>query len=187
MSTQTTEEQNIINGVNINDLGETIKAVSETPDLANFKFRANNQWVKGGHNQINLESYYGTCKEIKRDQTIKLDADEPPVLLGTDKGANPAEYLLTALSSCMTTSLVYHAAAQGIKVEKVESDYEGDINLKGFLNLDPKVRKGYEEIRVQFKVKSDADKEKLNELVQNSPIFDVVRNPTPVKVEFITE
>ena len=87
----------------------------------------------------------------------------------------------------MTTSLVYHAAAQGINVEKVESDYEGDINLKGFLNLDPTVRKGYEEIRVKFKVKSDADKEKLNELVQNSPIFDVVRNPTPVKVEFITE
>jgi uncharacterized OsmC-like protein len=187
MSTQTTKEKTIINGVNVSDLGDTVQAVTETPELANFKFRAKNNWVNGGHNKIKLESYYGTCKEIPRDQTISLDADEPPVLLGTDKGANPAEYLLTALSSCMTTSLVYHAAAEGINVEKVESDYEGDINLKGFLNLDPKVRKGYEEIRVQFKVKSDADKEKLNELVQNSPIFDVVRNPTPVKVEFITE
>jgi uncharacterized OsmC-like protein len=187
MSNQTTTEQTIINGVNVSELGETVQAVKATPELANFKFRANNNWVNGGHNQIKLESFYGTCKEIPRDKTIKLDADEPPVLLGTDKGANPAEYLLTALSSCMTTSLVYHAAAQGINVEKVESDYEGDINLKGFLNLDPKVRKGYEEIRVKFKVKSDADKEKLNELVQNSPIFDVVRNPTPIKVEFITE
>ena len=87
----------------------------------------------------------------------------------------------------MTTSLVYHAAAQGINVQAIESEYEGDINLQGFLNLDPKVRKGYEEIRVKFKVKSDADKEKLNELVQNSPIFDAVRNPTPVKVEFVTQ
>ena len=187
MSNQTTTEQTIINGVNVSELGETVQAVKATPELANFKFRANNNWVNGGHNQIKLESYYGTCKETQRDKAIILDADEPPVLLGTDKGANPAEYLLTALSSCMTTSLVYHAAAQGINVEKVESDYEGDINLKGFLNLDPKVRKGYEEIRVKFKVNSDADKEKLNELVQNSPIFDVVRNPTPVKVEFITE
>jgi len=140
MLTQTVHEKAFINGVNVNNLGNSVQVVSEIP-----------------------------------------------VLLGTDKGANPAKNILTPLSSRMTTSLVYHAAAQGINVEKVESDYEGDINLKGFLNLDPQVRKGYEEIRVQFKVKSDADKEKLNELVQNSPIYDVVTNPTPVKVEFITE
>ena len=152
MSNQTINEKTIINGVNVSDLGNTVQDVSETPELANFKFRAHNNWVNGGHNQIKLESYYGTCKEIQRDHTITLDADEPPILLGTDKGANPAEYLLTALSSCMTTSLVYHAAAQGINVEKIESDYEGDINLKGFLNLDPTVRKGYEEIRVKFKL-----------------------------------
>ena len=187
MSNQATQEQKIINGVNVSQLQETVQAVSNQPELAEFKFRANNQWQKGGHNKTHLDGYYGTCQEIKREQPFELDADEPPVLLGTDKGANPAEYLLTALSSCMTTSLVYHAAAQGIKVDAVESDYEGDINLKGFLNLDPKVRKGYQEIRVQFKVKSDADKEKLQELVQHSPIFDVVRNPTPVKVEFVTE
>ena len=142
MSTQTTNEETLINGVNIGDLGDNIQAISETPELANFKFRAKNNWVNGGHNQISLNSFYGTCQEFQRDEDIKLDADEPPVLLGTDKGANPAEYLLTALSSCMTTSLVYHAAAQGINIEKVESDYEGDINLKGFLNLDPQVRKG---------------------------------------------
>ena len=187
MSTQVTHEEKIINGVNVSKLGETIQLITEKPEMAQFKFRANNQWQNGGHNRINLQSYYGTCQEIKRDQAIELDADEPPVLLGTDKGANPAEYLLTALSSCMTTSLVYHAAAQGIKVEAVESDYEGDINLQGFLDLDPNVRKGFEEIRVKFKVKSDAEKEKLNELVQKSPIFETIRNPTPVKIEFITE
>ena len=187
MSTQVTREEKIINGVNVSNMGDTVQAVTEKPELAQFKFRANNQWQYGGHNRINLESYYGTCQEIKRDQAFQLDADEPPVLLGTDKGANPAEYLLTALSSCMTTSLIYHAAAQGIEVEAIESDYEGDINLRGFLDVDPNARKGFEEIRVKFKVKSDADKEKLEELVQKSPIFDTVRNPTPIKVEFVTQ
>ncbi len=187
MSNSAQQEQNCINGVNIDQLQETVQAVSDQPALAKFKFRANNQWQEGGHNKIRINGYYGTSQEIKRDKGFEFDADEPPVLLGSDKGANPAEYLLTALSSCMTTSLAYHAAAQGIEVESVESNFEGDIDLQGFLNLDPKVRKGYEEIRVQFKVKSDADKEKLNELVQNSPIYDVVRNPTPIKVEFVTE
>ncbi|MZH02352.1 MAG: OsmC family protein [Nitrospinae bacterium] len=187
MSKQTTLEQKIINGVNVSQLEETVDVVTQKPELAQFKFRANNQWQDGGHNKVKVDGYYGTCQEIPRDKAFEFDADEPPALLGNDKGANPAEYLLTALSSCMTTSLVYHAAAQGINVEAVESDYEGDINLHGFLNLDPEIRKGYEEIRVKFKVKSDADKEKLNELVQNSPIMDVVRNPTPVKVEFVTQ
>jgi uncharacterized OsmC-like protein len=187
MSQQATQDQNIINGVNVSQMEETVKAVSTQPELAQFQFRANNQWLDGGHNRTKVKNYFGTCQEIEREKSFEIDADEPPALLGNDKGANPAEILLTALSSCMTTSLVYHAAAQGIEVESVESDYEGDINLKGFLNLDPDVRKGYEEIRVKFKVKSDADKEKLNELAQNSPIFDVVRNPTPIKVEFVTQ
>ncbi|MEK9629915.1 MAG: OsmC family protein [Nitrospinota bacterium] len=187
MSQPTTQEQKIMNGVNVSQMKETIEAVTQQPELAGFKFRANNQWQDGGHNKVKIDGYYGTCQEIPRQKGFEFDADEPPALLGNDKGANPAEYLLTALSSCMTTSLVYHAAAQGIEVESIESEYEGDINLQGFLNLNPKVRKGYEEIRVKFKVKSNADKEKLNELVQNSPIFDVVRNPTPIKVEFVTQ
>ena len=187
MAQQETREQKNVNGVNVSQMEETINAIKDQPELAQFKFRANNKWQGGGQNLTNVESYYGTCQEIGREKSFEFVADEPPALLGKDKGANPAEYLLTALSSCMTTSLVYHAAAEGIKVDSVESDYEGDINLHGFLGLDPEVRKGYEEIRVKFKVTSDADKKKLNELVQNSPIFDVVTNPTPVKIEFVTQ
>ncbi len=187
MSQQATQEQKIVNGVNVSQMEETIHAVGEQPELAQFKFRANNEWQDGGHNRTSVKNYHGTCQEIEREKPFELDADEPPALLGKDKGANPAEYLLTALSSCMTTSLIYHAAARGIEVDSVESDYEGDINLRGFLNLDPKVRKGFEEIRVKFKVKSDADKKTLNELVQNSPILDTVRNPTAIKVEIVTQ
>lgn len=187
MSHQATQEQKVINGVNVSQMEETVQAVSQQPELAHFQFRANNQWQDGGHNRTNVKNYFGTCQEIERERPFELDADEPPALLGKDKGANPAEFLLTALSSCLTTSLVYHAAAQGIKLEAIESDYEGDIDLRGFLNLDPNVRKGYQEIRIKFKVKSDEDKEKLNELAQRSPILDTIRNPTSVKVEFVTQ
>src|SRR5215471_18174177 len=95
-----------------------------------------------------------------------LEADEPTVLLGKDAAASPVEHLLHALASCLTTSMVYHAAARGIYLEEVESRLEGDIDLHGFLDLDPKVRKGYQGIRVNFKVKADVPDEQLQEIVQ---------------------
>ena len=94
------------------------------------------------------------------------DEDEPPVLLGEDYGANAGEYALAALSSCLTTTLIYHAAAQGVVIDEVESTLSGDIDLQGYLGMSENVRNGYEKIKVTFKVKSDASKEKIRELVE---------------------
>lgn len=111
------------------------------------------------------------------------DADEPAILVGTDKGANPVEYVLHALAACLTTSMVYHAAARGIRIEELESQLEGDLDLRGFMSIGPDVRKGYQNIRVTFKVKSDAPAEKLKELCQFSPVFDTIRNPVAVAID----
>jgi uncharacterized OsmC-like protein len=175
-----------VNGVDLNKLMETIRAIQNRPELANFQFRVTNRWVDGGHNQIQVQGYYGAGREMPHNEAFQFDADEPPILLGKDQGANPVEYLLTALSACMTTTMVYHAAANGIHIEGIESTYEGDLDLRGFLDLDPNVRKGYKEIRVNFKVKTDADREKLEELAMKSPVFDVVTNPTPVQINIET-
>jgi uncharacterized OsmC-like protein len=115
-----------------------------------------------------------------------IEKDEHPILLGEDTGANPVEYALAALAGCLTTSLVYHAAAQGINIDEVESTYSGNLNLHGFLGLDDSVRNGYEDIQISFKVKGDAPEEKLQELVElaqkRSPVFDIVTNKVPVTV-----
>jgi len=84
----------------------------------------------------------------------------------------------------MTTTMVYHAAVRGIKLEEVGSELEGDIDLKGFLAISDKVRSGYQEIRVKFKVKTDAENvERLKALSRLSPVYDVVSNGTRVKVQ----
>ena len=84
----------------------------------------------------------------------------------------------------MTTTMVYHAAVRGIKLEEVESKLEGDIDLKGFLAISDKVRPGYEEIRVNFKVKTDIENvDRLKALTRLSPVYDVVSNGTRVNVE----
>ena len=88
----------------------------------------------------------------------------------------------------MTTTMVYHAAVRGIKLEEVESELEGDIDLKGFLAISDKVRPGYQEIRVNFKVKSDIENvDRLKALTKLSPVYDVVSSGTNVKVQIETK
>ncbi len=84
----------------------------------------------------------------------------------------------------MTTTLVYHAAVRGIKLEEVESELEGDLDLRGFLGISDEVRPGYQEIRVNFKVKTDAENlETLKEIIKLSPVYDVVSSGTRVNVQ----
>ena len=115
-----------------------------------------------------------------------LRADEPAILLGNDIAANPVEYLLHSLAACLTTSMVYHAAARGIHIEEVESSLEGDIDLHGFLDLDDRVRNGFQGIRVKFKIRADVSDRQLQELAQlgpgHSPVFDSLTNGVPVSV-----
>jgi hypothetical protein len=80
--------------------------------------------------------------------------------------------------------LVYHAAVRGIRLEKVESALEGDLDLRGFLAVSDEVRPGYQEIRVNFKVETNPENVvRLKELVRLSPVYDVVSNGTKVIVQ----
>lgn len=175
------------NGVDVAALFHTIGAVKQDNTLARFQFRADNRWIEGGHNRSAIQGFYG-CKteDQTRAQPFMLDADEPPVLLGKDEGANPVEYVLHALAACMTTSMVYHAAARGIDIKGVESHLEGDLDLRGFLGLSDKVRKGYHDIRVHMRVQSDASPETLRVLTNYSPVYDIVSKSVPVEVSIET-
>jgi uncharacterized OsmC-like protein len=182
------ENQNKINGVNVDQLFGVIEAIKEEAGLAKFRFRAVNVWIDGGHNRTTIKDFYGAGKEdVSRREPFVMDNDEPEVLLGTDRGANPVEAVLHALAGCLTTSLIYHAAAQGVKIDEVESQFEGDLDLHGFLGLSETIRNGYENIRVTFRIKSEASREKLAELIQlaqqRSPVFDIISNPVAVSVQ----
>ena len=113
--------------------------------------------------------------------------DEPPVLLGTNQGANPVEYLLVALSGCLTTSLIAHASARGIEIKRVKSRYEGDIDLRGFLGISDDVLVGYQSIRVYFEIDADISEEQKEELVRTaqkySPVFNTITKSATVSVQ----
>jgi uncharacterized OsmC-like protein len=172
------------NGVNVTRLKNTIQAISETPSLGTFNFRAANKWIVGGHNRSTVKDFYGVGQEdTSRARPFIMDADEPDVLLGQDRGANPVEFVLHALAACLTTSVIYHAAARGIEIGAFETELDGDLDIQGMLGISGSIRKGYQQLRVRFKVQSDADATTLRELCQYSPVFDIVSNPVPVAIE----
>jgi uncharacterized OsmC-like protein len=163
-----------------------IHSDKENPDIAKFKFRATNKWISGTHCRGTIKDFYGALKEDNSRPAVDYDMDEPPVLMGNNEGRNPVEYLLVALSGCLTTSLVAHASAKGIKINGVESRYEGDIDLRGFLGLSEDVPVGYKEIRVYFKIEADVSDEQKEELVRMAqkylPVFNTITKAAPVSV-----
>lgn len=180
-------ESTLMNGVNTDKLFGTIDAIKEMPGLAKFNFRATNKWINGGHNRSTIKDFYGAGQEdTSRKTPFVIDNDEPAVLLGEDKGANPVEYVLHGLAGCLTSSLVYHAAAQGVKLDEVESTLDGDIDLRGLLNFTDNIPSGYQNIRVTFRIKSEAPREKIEELCRLaqkvSPVFNTLTRGVAVDV-----
>ena len=174
----------VTNGINVSEYEEIVQAVKDQPELAKFQFRASNVWDMGGYNRTTIKGFYVAGEEHGVEgRSFVVDADEPPVLLGEDRAANPVEYLLHALTACLTSTVIYKAAARGIAIESLESTLEGDLDARAFLELSNEERKGYQNIRATFKVKSDASPEEIKEMAEFSPVLDVVNHGTPVSLK----
>ncbi len=175
------------NGVDTEALFATLNVVKGSPELAKFQFRASNTWLRGTHNRSTIDGYSGAGGEHRRPTAFRYDADHPPVLTGGDNGPTPVEFLLHALAACLTSGLANIAAARGIRLERVTSTVEGDIDLLGILGIDRDVRNGYQAIRVHFHLEGDASAEELRGLVARSAarsaVYDLLTCGTRIAID----
>ena len=181
----------IRNGVDTGRMFATLDLIKDQPELAKFQFRATNRWLGGAHNRSTIQGFHAAGGEdTTRVSAFELDAGEPAILLGTDTGPNPAEYLLHALAACLTTSIVYVAAARKVELTSVESTLTGDMDVRGALGVDPEPRNGFARIGVSFRVTGHASDDKLREVVERakarSAVYDMVTNGVPVAVSVET-
>jgi uncharacterized OsmC-like protein len=188
MSTSTTE---LTNGVDVTTLLATREAVRGNPGIAQFQFRATNRWVTGTHSVSSFDGFYGVGQEMAHRSTTEVVSDHPEVLVGTDHGPTPVEYLLHGIAACLTAGIANIAAARGVTLTRLESTVEGDVDLLGILGLsDGSVRNGYEQIRVTFHIEGDADDEALRGIVEQSrrrsAVYDALTQPTPVVIDVVT-
>ncbi|MDX9971560.1 MAG: OsmC family protein [FCB group bacterium] len=177
-----------LNGIDRAQMQETVKAIKKQPTLAQFEWRVHNKWLGGGANRSTIRDFYGAGQEdTSRSEDFVFVNGEPPVLLGANEGANPVEFLLHALAGCITSTAVIHAAARGIRIESISTRLEGDMDLRGFLDLDPSITPGYEGIRVVVDIQADCGDEELDELLafakDHSPVSQSLCRPVPVTVE----
>lgn len=187
MSVAFAPKSKVVNGVDVNALNDTIAAIQGNAQIAKFNFRATNKWLGGDKNRSTIKEFTGALSEHRDGvQAFIADNGEHPVLLGHDEAPNPVEWLLHALIGCMTTTTAYHAAAKGIAVEAIDSQLEGDIDLRGFLGLSTDVRKGYSAIRVRMRVRTKADPATIKSLTAMSPVLDVVSRGTSVSIDIET-
>jgi uncharacterized OsmC-like protein len=191
MSTQTEapkarREPKPLNGVDTPTLFATINAVAGQPELAKFRFRATNRWIKGTHSRTTMEGFSGAGGDHDQTQEFTYDGDHPPVLCGQGNAPTPVEFLLHGLAGCLTAGIGNIAAARGVELTSVESTVEGDLDLQGLLGISDEVRNGYQAIRVHFKIEGDAPAEKLRQIVEQSKarsaVFDVLANGTKVDI-----
>lgn len=174
--------KNLTNGVDVNQVMNVIGEIEKDSSYAKFQWRAQNKWITGALCRSQIQDFFAGNEEDKtRKDPFILDADEPCIAAGKDTAPNSMEIILHALAACLTGTLVYHAAVRGITIESVESSYTGDMDVRGLFGLSEDVRKGFNKVVVNMRVKSNATKEELTEMALYSPVYDVISNSLPAE------
>lgn len=187
------KKQKIINGISINRLTEIMDVIEKNPDLARFQFRAKNTWMNGGHSRSIIKGFYGAeMEDNTRSQPFIFDNDQPLILLGSDKGASPMEYILNALAACITDSIVFNAAVRGIEINEIESELVGNFDLANLFIEQEKKKSTEDNIKVKIRIAGnnllEDEKNFLCELgKKTSPVYKVITSAFPVNISIESE
>ena len=181
------QKREMTNGVEVGQLMNVIGAIEADPGYARFQWRATNEWISGAKSRSRIKDFFaGNAEDTTRPEAFTLEADEPAIAAGLNCAPNAMEFLLHALATCLTGTLVNHAAVRGIEIEAIESSYSGDMDVRGLFGLAEDVRKGFDKVSVTMRVKSDADADVLTELALYSPVYDVISRSLPVEFTLTT-
>ncbi len=154
----------VVNGINVTDLFALIQGVKEDAAAGTTNWRVTTTWQGQTHSRSQVEAFGIGGQTVPR--RFSIDIDEPSELGGGNAFANPQEHLLAALNACMTVGYVAQCAVRGITIEKLEIETEGEIDLRGFLGIDPAVPPGYENLRYVVRIKGSGSKEQFAEIHQ---------------------
>ncbi len=171
MGTNATETSTIINGIDVSALQSTIDTVRKTPKEGKTSWRVRSSWKGGTRSDHQVNGCVIGSKNVQREFTIR--SDEPLELCGTNRYANPQELLLSSLNACMVVGYAAIAAHMGITLTKLEIEISGDIDLRGFLGIDPKVPAGYGALNQVVRISGDATP------AQFAQLHDAVRATSP--------
>jgi uncharacterized OsmC-like protein len=180
---------NLINGINTDDLFALIDGVRRDGAKAKTKWHVSTNWCGQTRSRSQVDGYEIGEEQVHRQ--FSIDIDEPCELGGTNQFANPQEHLLSALNACMMVGYVAQCAVHGITLESLKIETDGEIDLRGFLGIDPAVPAGYQSLSYTVRIKGSGTKEefaKIHEAVMaTSPNFYSVSRPVALKPMLVVE
>jgi uncharacterized OsmC-like protein len=175
----TTTDTPVNNGVNVEFLLGARGLLTETPQAAEFHWRATCEWQNGTHSRSTVEGFFGLGEEQSHRTRYVFEADHPEIFASEDNGATPVEYVLVALASCLTAGVAAVAQNREIQLRSVSATIEG--------GMDSDVRNGFSDIKVTYDIDADASPEDIKALVaqsqKRSAVYDIITNPTNVSVQ----
>jgi uncharacterized OsmC-like protein len=181
--------RNRVNGIDVDALLALITRVKADPGEGKTHWRVATIWQGQARSRSEVEGFSIGGVEVPR--RFSVDIDEPSELGGSNRFANPQEYLIAALNACMTVGYVAQCAVRGIALQSLAIETEGDIDLRGFFGLDPAVAPGYESLRYTVRIKGAASDQQIAEIHEavmgTSPNFHNLSRPVPLKPTLIVE
>ena len=185
MNTQTIAR---INGLDLESLGKLVDEIKKDAAKGFARFKVASSWKGQTRSEARVESYVMNGQEIPR--RFSIAADEPPELLGQNTAPNPQELLMAAFNACIMVGYVATAAVMGIRLDSVEIETEGELDLRGFLGIDESVKPGYDSIQYTVRIKGDGSREQFEAVHQNvlktSPNYFNIARPVTVNAKLVT-
>ena len=167
--------QTTINDVDIQAVADLATKIGEEPEVASTVWQASVTWDGGFRSSGAIRGF------------DPIPSDEPTSLGGDDTAPNPVEQLLAALGNCLAVGYAANATAAGIQIRDLVIDLEGDLDLRTFLGLDPDGNAGYDAIRANVRLDSDATATQLEELhrtvVGTSPVGHTLSRAVAVDIQ----
>lgn len=151
-----------MNGINTAALRSAIEAVAQDPTKGMTRWEVTSNWLGGARSDTQITKYRIGDKIVPKKFTVRID--EPLELCGTNQYANPQEYLLAAVNACMIVTYSAYCTLQGIELEELRIETDGDIDLRGLFSLDPGVRAGYEKLRYKVFIKGSGTPEQFEQI-----------------------
>ena len=179
----------VVNGINLDDLFALIGRVRSEPATGKTKWRVATTWQGQTRSRSEVEGFGMGGDVVPR--RFSIDVDEPCELGGSNRFANPQEYLIAALNACMTVGYVAQCAVRGVTLESLAIETEGEIDLRGFLGIDPAVANGCEKLCYTVRIKGNGTKEQFAEIheavIATSPNFYNLSRPIALKPSLVVE
>jgi uncharacterized OsmC-like protein len=186
--TETTDPK-VVNGVNVDDLLALIEGVRGDAAKGKTHWSVTTAWQGQTRSRTHVKGFAIGGQQVPRQ--FSIDIDEPCELGGSNRFPNPQEYLLAALNACMMVGYVAQCAVRGITLDKLEIETHGQIDLRGFLGIDPSVPAGYDNLSYVARIKGNGTREQFAEIhkavMATSPNFHNLSRPVDLNPTLVVE